>query len=222
MSFSFTKKLLRLTPKIILSVMIALFVVTSHLILSEFYLKNHLVYAAFNKQINYQGKLTNASNVTVADGTYHMMFALYTAASGGTDVWSEDRSTAPGDRITVTNGLFSVLLGSSTALTDIFNQTLYLGVQIGGSAGTPTFDSEMTPRKKLGAVPAAFEADKIDGLSSEQFLRSDATNSTTTASNFVTINQSGAGDILNLQGAGVSLFNFTSTGLLGTGTTTPW
>ena len=70
----------------------------------------HTASAAFNQQINYQGKLTNASNVAVADGTYHMRFALYTVASAGSSIWSEDRSTATGDRITVTNGLFSVMI----------------------------------------------------------------------------------------------------------------
>ena len=90
--------------------------------------------AAFNGQINYQGKLTNTSNAAVADGVYHMQFRLYTAATGGSLLWTEDRSTALGDRVTVTNGLFSVMLGSSTPLTSVnFNQTLYLEVDVGGS-----------------------------------------------------------------------------------------
>ena len=36
--------------------------------------------AAFNKEINYQGKLTNASNVAVANGSYNIRFKLYTTA----------------------------------------------------------------------------------------------------------------------------------------------
>src|SRR3989344_4033679 len=139
------------------------------------------VFAAFNDEINYQGKLTNASNVAVADGTYHMRFALYTVVSGGSAIWSEDRSTAAGDRITVTNGLFSVMLGSSTALTSIdFNQTLYLGVEVGGSAGTPTWDGEMSPRKILGAVPAAFVAKNLDGGTIDNITRATTTSATTT------------------------------------------
>jgi len=133
--------------------------------------------ANFNQQINYQGKLANNSNIAVADGVYHMRFALYTSSTGGVAVWNEDRSTALGDRVTVTNGLFSVMLGSSTPLTSVdFNQTLYLGVEIGGSAGAPSWDGEMAPRKILGAVPAAFVAETLDGLDSTQFLRSDALN----------------------------------------------
>src|SRR3989338_4873397 len=111
------------------------------------------VNAAINKQINYQGKLTTPAGVAVADGTYNMEFALYTVASAGTAIGTETRTTT--DKVQVTSGLFSVLLGEVTTLAGVnFNQTLYLGVNIGGT-GTPGWDGEMTPRKKLGAVPAA-------------------------------------------------------------------
>lgn len=122
------------------------------------------VFAAFNPQINYQGKLTDDGGVTVADGTYRMYFRLYTTATGATTsaIWQDDRLTNVGDRITVTNGLFSVMLGSSTPLTGVnFNQTLYLGVEVCGTTGV--CDGEMTPRKVLGAVPAAFVAKELDG-----------------------------------------------------------
>ena len=122
--------------------------------------------AAFNAQINYQGKLTDASNVAVADGDYDMVFRLYTVSSGGSAIWTESQTSA--NDVTVTSGLFSVMLGSISSLSAIdFNQTLYLGVTIES-------DSEMSPRKVLGAVPAAFEADKLDNIDSTSFLRSDA------------------------------------------------
>ncbi|TAL48898.1 hypothetical protein EPN83_02985, partial [Patescibacteria group bacterium] len=139
--------------------------------------------AAINEKINYQGKLTNSSSVAVADGTYHMMFRLYTSATAATttNIWEEDRSTATGDRITVTNGLFSVMLGSSTALTSInFSQTLYLGVEVGGSGSSPSWDGEMSPRKVFGAVPAAFVAESVDGGTIDNVSRSTTTSATTT------------------------------------------
>ncbi|MEK7185184.1 MAG: tail fiber domain-containing protein [Patescibacteria group bacterium] len=183
--------------------------------------------AAFNPQINYQGKLLDSADDAVADGTYHMRFKLYTVATGGSEVWSEDRSTAAGDRIVVTDGLFSAMLGSSTALTSVdFNQTLYLGVEIGGSAGSASWDGEMSPRKILGAVPAAFQATNagtVDSLSSEQFLRTDATNSTSTASTFFTLSQAGAGDIASFLGqAGAAVMSILSSGNVGIGTTSPY
>ena len=145
-------------------------------------------------QINYQGKLTDTVNIAVPDGMYHMKFWLLTSATAATTtaIWTEDRSTEPGNRVTVTNGAFSLMLGSSTPLTNIdFNQTLYLGVEVGGSGGSPSWDGEMSPRKVLGAVPAAFEADKLDGLSSERFFRNDITNSTSSATTSLSVAQNG-------------------------------
>ena len=114
------------------------------------------VNAAINQQINYQGKLTDSAGTAVSDGTYNMEFKLYTASSGGTTLWTETRDGA--NKVTVTSGLFSVMLGSVTVLTSVdFNQTVYLGVNIGGT-GTPGWDGEMTPRKTLGSVSTAILA----------------------------------------------------------------
>ncbi|MBI5126405.1 MAG: hypothetical protein HZA80_01410, partial [Candidatus Taylorbacteria bacterium] len=187
--------------------------------------------AAFNQQINYQGKLTNSSNVAVSDGSYNIEFKLYTTPTGGSPLWTETwckgtacSGTGTDNRIPITSGLFSTLLGSTTAFTGVdFNQTLYLGINIGGSGNTPSWDGEMTPRKLLGAVPAAFVAKTLEGYDSAQFLRSDATNSTSTASNFVTFSQAGAGSILNLLGQGsANVFTALSTGKIGIGTTSPY
>ncbi len=129
-------------------------------LLSPFYTSE----AAINKQINYQGKLTDGDGVAVPDGTYNMEFILYDDPDlGGAHIlWTETRIQA--NRVTVTSGLFSILLGEVTALTSVnFNQTLYLGVNIGGTAdtATPTWDGEMVPRKKLGVVPAAVVSEKV-------------------------------------------------------------
>ena len=174
-----------------------------------------VAHAAINREINYQGKLTNASNVAVADGLYTMSFSLYTVPTAGSAIWTELLNGA--NEVQVTNGLFSVMLGSTTPFTGVdFNQELYLGVTIEG-------DSEMTPRKILGTVPAAFVADTLDNLSSEQFLRSDAQNSTSTASTFLTIIQNGAGKIAEFFGAASnSVFSLLSNGNVGIGTTTPY
>jgi hypothetical protein len=161
----------RLLEKTFAIVLILLTVLTAPGVFDVANLFTQKAYAAsnFNKQINYQGKLTNTANVAVADGVYHMRFALYTTLTGGAAIWSEDRSSAAGDRVTVSSGLFSVMLGSSTPLTGVdFNQTLYLGVEVGGSAGSPSWDGEMSPRKILGTVPAAFVADTLDGLDHER------------------------------------------------------
>src|SRR3989344_7643469 len=135
--------------------------------------------SSFNKEINYQGKLTDSSGVLVGDGDYNMFFRIYTASSGGNAIWSESR-TSTSTAVTVTNGLFSVLLGDITSISSLnFNQDLYLGVSIGGTSSTPVWDNEMTPRKQFGTVPAAFVADTLDGLDSDAFIRSDIVGTST-------------------------------------------
>ncbi|MBX4199173.1 hypothetical protein KW800_02820, partial [Candidatus Parcubacteria bacterium] len=121
------------------------------------------VHAAFNAQVNYQGRLITPQNVAVTDGSYNMRFNLYTAASGTAAIWTETLTGT--NRVEVTKGLFSIMLGSTTPFTGVdFNQTLYLGVEIGGSDSiTPVWDGEMSPRKVIGAVPAAFVAQNVVG-----------------------------------------------------------
>jgi hypothetical protein len=188
--------------------------------------------AVISEKINYQGKLTDSSNVTVADGAYDIVFNLYTTAGGGSPIWTEswtnsalftnsgttftnngcaagvDRMAYTGDtnegtlsagqylwnttkkesaviesvstsgsggyicfydpystwassdaisnRIYVRSGIFSTMLGSVQSLSAIdFNQTLYLGVTIGG-------DPEMQPRKVIGSAPSAFTAKTLN------------------------------------------------------------
>ncbi len=172
----------------------------------------------FNQQINYQGKLANSSGVAVADGTYQMVFRLYTVATSGTAIWTE--AWAGVNEVPVVNGLFSVMLGTSSSTSNInFNQTLYLGVTIEG-------DSEMTPRKILGAVPAAFEAKNsqtVGGVASTSLVRNDqaSTISTSTASTLLTVTQNGVGDILNLFDGGTEVFSVIDGGNVGIGSTTP-
>ncbi|MDD2786421.1 MAG: hypothetical protein PHS79_06100, partial [Patescibacteria group bacterium] len=118
--------------------------------------------------VNYQGRLLTTGGTSVPDGTYQMEFRLYTAASGGSHLWSASTTDATPTGsvaaidITVTNGLFSVLLGDEgngqvAFPEDIFNNDgLYLGVTIGA-------DSEMTPRKRLSAVPYAYNSETLQG-----------------------------------------------------------
>lgn len=99
--------------------------------------------------INYQGRLADSSGSPI-DNTnpgVGMTFALYEADSGGSPVWSETHANVP-----VSNGLFSVRLGSVNVLsTDHLTGDRWLGIQVGT-------DSEMTPREKLAAVPYAMQA----------------------------------------------------------------
>lgn len=109
--------------------------------------------SGINKQINFQGKLTNSDGTNVADNTYTVVFSLYNSSSGGSAVWTET------DSVTTVSGVFQVALGANTSLAGFdFNQnTWYLGIKVNS-------DAEMTPRVLFSAVPYAFNADKLDGI----------------------------------------------------------
>jgi hypothetical protein len=123
-----------------------------------------------NQQINYQGKLMDASGSVVADGTYQMALSLYNSSSfGAVPFWTASGTNPAHTKIpvTVSNGLFTVMLGDTSSdggrqnplsSLDWNNDTIYLGITIGS-------DDEMTPRKRIGAVPQAFNAAQLQGMS---------------------------------------------------------
>ena len=50
--------------------------------------------AAVSKTINYEGRLTDNSDVSVADGPYDFVFKIYTVAGGGSAAWTESWTAA--------------------------------------------------------------------------------------------------------------------------------
>lgn len=110
--------------------------------------------AAINRVIPFSASLQGASSdAAVPDGNYSITFSFYTAETGGTALWSETQT------IGVEGGLVSAKLGSVTAIPSsiTFNDGVYyLGVKVGS-------DPEMTPRRTMGAIPQAFNADTVDG-----------------------------------------------------------
>lgn len=122
--------------------------------------------AAINPQINFQGKLTNPDGTNVTNGTYSIVFTIYsggTSSGGGTNVWTETQSS-----VTVTDGIFQVALGSVNATlasaVDFNTTPLFLGVKVGA-------DAEMLPRIAFTAAPYAFNAERLGGLTSAGFLQ---------------------------------------------------
>jgi hypothetical protein len=111
--------------------------------------------------ISYQGHLTDNAGEPV-NGDLPMTFALYDAPTGGTAVWTEERSGS--NTVPVTAGLFNVLLGSVTPIdVNLFQQQgLWLGISVNG-------DTEMTPREPLSDVAYAAVAGTVpDGSITQQ------------------------------------------------------
>lgn len=95
--------------------------------------------------ISYQGRLADSGGSPITD-TVGMTFRIYNVASGGSALWTEVYPA-----VTINDGLFHVLLGSTEPLSaDLFsdNDTLYLGITVGA-------DNEMTPREQLASAPYA-------------------------------------------------------------------
>ena len=105
--------------------------------------------AAVPQTINYQGYLTDSGGNPV-NSTVSMTFRIYSVPSGGTALWTQTLSSVP-----VSNGVYNVVLGSTSPVNLLFNEQYYLGVQ----AGT---DGEMTPRQQLTGVPYAMRAKEAD------------------------------------------------------------
>jgi len=130
-------------------------------------------HAAINQQINYQGRLLDSSGTPVADGTYDMRFRIYDGQNG-TTFWNASGTQAVPLplSISVTNGLFTVVLGDTTATGGRQNaltgfswdsSDLTLGIRVGT-------DAEMTPGKHLTAVPQAFNAAQLNGMKTSDAL----------------------------------------------------
>ena len=99
--------------------------------------------------LSYQGRLLNPATLQPQpDGAYSIKFSLYNVESGGSALWSETKSVA------VNKGLFSSLLGDTTALNlaDFNGQDLWLGVQVGA-------DAEAAPRQHVAHAAYALHAD---------------------------------------------------------------
>jgi len=136
-----------------------------------YYSASNTVSAAtgINHQINFQGKLVNPSGTNVTDGSYSIVFSIYTVAAAGSNIWTETQT------VTVTSGIFQVNLGSVTALpgsVDFNTDNIYLGIKVGA-------DAEMTPRVQFTAVPQAFNSEKLGGLDKTGYIQNTTTQQAT-------------------------------------------
>ncbi|MGB4967319.1 MAG: NosD domain-containing protein, partial [Candidatus Saccharimonadales bacterium] len=141
----------------------------------------------------------------------------------GTLKWTESWLNTETHGVQVKNGYMSLQLGSITSLSSVdWNQdTLWLSINVGNTNTTCTpftscaGDGEMLPMKRLSSTPYAFNAGKLGGLSSAQFLQlaqgvqTEAANNTAS----IAINKTGTGgSFLNLQANSVDVFTVANTG----------
>ena len=100
--------------------------------------------------MNFQGRLTKRDGTPLADGFYTVTFRIYDAQTGGSKRWEEQVGS-----VYSRNGIFAVLLGNITLLTDsVFNGTVWLEVQVNG-------DAPLFPRQRINTVAYAFKANTV-------------------------------------------------------------
>lgn len=126
---------------------------TFSIIILSLFLINSFLPAQVPQLINYQGKL-DSSGVPIS-GTRNLTFNIYDVITAGTAIWTETQTG-----VTITNGVFNVLLGSVT----VFPGTLFtnpgerfIGVRVGTAA-------EMSPRHKITSVAYSLRANQADGV----------------------------------------------------------
>ena len=103
--------------------------------------------------VAHQGEVEDVSGPVTA--TLEFTFALYDAATGGNDVWSETRD------VDIVDGDYSILLGTDTAIDSVLFAEPALYLQITVEGGDP-----LLPRQELAAAPYAVVADtavNVDG-----------------------------------------------------------
>ncbi len=138
---------------------------------------SNLVYAV-PMMINYQGYLTDNSDNPL-NASVSMTFALYDVPESGTPLWTE---THP--NITVTDGVFSVVLGSVVNFTAAnLEGERYLGVTVGT-------DEEMLPRHALTSMAFAIRAgvaeSVAEGVVATEQIAQNAVTSDKVADNIIT------------------------------------
>jgi len=104
--------------------------------------------------INYQGRLTDSTGISVKDGLHEVQFKIWTTPEGpGFVLWD----SGPHD-IETFNGLFTYLLGSNVPMgNDLFSADTarWLGITVDD-------DPEGAPRSKLASLPYAYHALRSD------------------------------------------------------------
>lgn len=104
-----------------------------------------LVFAQVPAKLGYQGLLLKADGQPEV-GVVAVTFSVYSAATGGTPLWSEPQ------QIALTNGFYATFLGDVTPIPSsaFSGPERFLELSIGGSA--------LTPRQRVGSVAYALMA----------------------------------------------------------------
>lgn len=114
--------------------------------------------AVITRSFNYQGFLLNKETNQPVDGSKHVRFLIYPAATGGSPLFTETVCDVP-----MSKGRYEVEVGSNTPggiTPDIFisNQSLWMQVEIAPTSSCSGSFDPLSPRVRLQAAPFAFNS----------------------------------------------------------------
>jgi len=134
--------------------------------------------------INLQGRLLDDEGAVVS-GTHQFVFKIYDVPTGGSAVWSETHS----DVDVSSEGVYSVILGTTTALNLDFSDEYYLSIKVNA-------DPEMDERVNLTSMPYSFRSKYVDTIDSNVILPSNL-NYTGSLTNNKILTYTTSGNIFN-------------------------
>jgi hypothetical protein len=108
--------------------------------------------SAQSTTFTYQGRLTE--NGLPASGVYDLQLTVFNAVSGGGSVGT----TSTFDDLTVSNGLFTVILSPGATVFDGSPRWLEIAIRPGASAGAYT---NLAPRQEITSAPYAIRAANV-------------------------------------------------------------
>jgi hypothetical protein len=122
--------------------------------------------AAVPGQISFQGYLTDSDGTALPDGTYTMIFYLFNAEIGGSQLWNAPNGEV--QEVAVTNGIYQVQLGAVQPLdSSVFDGgAAWLEVVIEGEI--------LSPRQLVTASAYALKAGDADTLAGNSTAALDA------------------------------------------------
>jgi hypothetical protein len=98
--------------------------------------------------IAHQGILTSHVGTPVDDGLYSFTVGIYDSESASDALWIETQN------VSVINGIYNLLLGTSEPLDLEFDTHYWIGISVNGG-------DELYPRVPLSSVPYAFHAQSV-------------------------------------------------------------
>src|SRR3989339_367632 len=175
-----------------------------------------VVFSSVPTKLSYQGILKNSSGSALT-GSYNMRFSITSDSAGNSVVWGPESH----DSVSVASGIFSVMLGETTALTpSVFsNDTRYIKVEVATPSDSTNYEtmSPLTQVLSVGyALRAATAESVVDGSILEASIADGSVSNAKISDGTITNTKAASGNFVKQIVAGNNI-SISSTEANGTG-----